>query len=989
MDGIAVRRTAARKIIDNKAVWQRMCVALGAGALVATALVAIPAQAGAARPGGPGPASGPSGADVRIDVDVRRPTTAAARSTVQRRLAQAAAGTDARALRGRLGTQGVLDLDAMTRTPRQVSRLDGYLTGPSRAKASDVALGFVRSHPGVFRLSAADLSGLRQTRDYVDIAGIHHLSWVQTAGGLDLFGNGLKANVARDGRLVSMQGAPVGGLRAPASPAAPRLTGESSAVAAAKRDLRERKISMRKGDVARQVLFQTPGGTRRAWRTITMGADHPAVHVLDAGTGRLLYRASLSADLTAPGSAASGAKRAPATGRVFAYYPGAPSGGTPARVNLTAPGWLPAGSPILFGNNVHTYTDVNDDNSPQFTEEVAPGATTSFEFNQTAFTLTGQPCDVWVCTWDPSLALSWQTNRQQAAVQNFYYDNVFHDHLAAAPIGFTEAAGNFQQVNRTGAGKGGDPVLDEPLDGAATASGLPDFLHANNANMTIPPDGMAPRMQMYLFHRPGTTFPAQDPFIAVNGADDAEIVYHEYTHGLSTRLVVGPDGFSTLDTLQSGALGEAWSDWYAADLLANQGHVRDTAVPGDVTVGAYVAAGANVIRTQPLDCPVGTTSSVCPGSPTAGAGGYTYGDFGTVLPFPEPHADGEIWAETLWDLRAALGSRRTESLVTRAMELSPASPSFLDMRNSILQADLVINGGSHAKTLWRVFARRGMGYFAATLDGNDTKPVENFSIPPAGLPTARLTGTITDERTGAPLSGAAVVFGGHASGFAGDLAAVTDAAGRYEITRLFPGSYPDFAVTSAGYLPLVRTQVIRAGVSDASFGLVRDWAAATGGGAITETNGDEFAFIGCGAAKVIDGSQDSGWSARLPVAGADKHVVIKLPVGVDVSAVQIDPSGACGDDGSASTGDYRLETSVDGATWTPAASGHFTPAGDGQLTSVPLAAGSTSGVRYLRYSMLGSQVADVGASCSPVPTAPGCVFVDTSEVVVLGSPAAG
>ncbi len=61
------------------------------------------------------------------------------------------------------------------------------------------------------------------------------------------------------------------------------------------------------------------------------------------------------------------------------------------------------------------------------------------------------------------------------------------------------------------------------------------------------------------------------------------------------------------------------------------------------------------------------------------------------------HADGEIWGQTLWDLRGVIGSKKAESLVTRAMELSPANPSFLDMRNSILQADLVVNGGKPAE----------------------------------------------------------------------------------------------------------------------------------------------------------------------------------------------------------------------------------------------------------------------------------------------------
>ena len=45
--------------------------------------------------------------------------------------------------------------------------------------------------------------------------------------------------------------------------------------------------------------------------------------------------------------------------------------------------------------------------------------------------------------------------------------------------------------------------------------------------------------------------------------DDAEVVYHEYTHGLTNRLVLYPDGSSGLSTQQSNSMGEGWSDWYA------------------------------------------------------------------------------------------------------------------------------------------------------------------------------------------------------------------------------------------------------------------------------------------------------------------------------------------------------------------------------------------------------------------------------------------
>jgi hypothetical protein len=193
---------------------------------------------------------------------------------------------------------------------------------------------------------------------------------------------------------------------------------------------------------------------------------------------------------------------------------------------------------------------------------------------------------------------------------------------------------------------------------------------------------------------------------------------------------------------------------------------------GDLRIGEYVGAGRDLIRTQPMDCKVGSTSDKCMGTPGAGPGGSTYGDFGKIIGGPEVHADGEIWGETLWDLRVALGQKVTEGLVTRAMELSPSQPSFLDMRNSIIQADTNTRSGKDINKIWRVFANRGMGYFAGSIDGNDKAPVEDFSLPPrANAPKANVSGTVTDGDTHIAVAGALVGFGGHTSGFPTDLAA--------------------------------------------------------------------------------------------------------------------------------------------------------------------------------------------------------------------------
>ncbi len=82
-------------------------------------------------------------------------------------------------------------------------------------------------------------------------------------------------------------------------------------------------------------------------------------------------------------------------------------------------------------------------------------------------------------------------------------------------------------------------------------------------------------MQMYLWHTPGAD-DTQDPWVPSSGANDASILYHEYTHGLSNRLVVDASGNSTLNSIQAGSMGEAWSDFYAMDYLVTNGFEKDS-----------------------------------------------------------------------------------------------------------------------------------------------------------------------------------------------------------------------------------------------------------------------------------------------------------------------------------------------------------------------------------------------------------------------------
>ncbi len=53
------------------------------------------------------------------------------------------------------------------------------------------------------------------------------------------------------------------------------------------------------------------------------------------------------------------------------------------------------------------------------------------------------------------------------------------------------------------------------------------------------------------------------------------------------------------------------------------------------------------------------------------------------------------------------------------------------MRNAILQADELPRLGSrHTTKLWKIFAAdRGMGYFAAAVDGGEIAPAADFHLP--------------------------------------------------------------------------------------------------------------------------------------------------------------------------------------------------------------------------------------------------------------------
>jgi hypothetical protein len=241
--------------------------------------------------------------------------------------------------------------------------------------------------------------------------------------------------------------------------------------------------------------------------------------------------------------------------------------------------------------------------------------------------------------------------------------------------------------------------------------------------------------------------------------------------------------------------------------------------------------------------------------------------------------------------------------------------------------------------------------------------VPAFARPQPGV----LGGYVTDADTGLALGGATLSWEGGAP-------ATTDATGRFLFSGLTPGSTGTLDVAGPAGWEKTTVGGVTLPADDAgsqNVALHRDWAAAAGGA--TATSNDESAgAAGCGSGAAIDNDRSTGWSAAVAAhtAADPAQVTIALPQTIDVSRFVIDPSSACSHDAGAALGAYRILTSADGTTFTPAAEGTLTAAQRATNVAIAPTAGA-SGVRYVRLQAL-------------APQDPAAATVDLRELQVQG-----
>jgi Zn-dependent metalloprotease len=563
--------------------------------------------------------------------------------------------------------------------PKMVVNTAEPLSARQSGNPDSIARDFLADHTTMFGLNRNQILEMKLKNEDKD-EGATFLNYEQRIDGIAVFQGQVQVAINTEGQVISInegQVIPDAGINT--NPRLSEIAGMQRAFLMAGRqapasfDMTQARLE--RGDLA---VYQNPLGENRenilsemrimrvgsravlAWHSyVDVGPNEWYEMLVDANTGEMLYRYNLYAEV-AQGTVFRESGLGQRTLESFV-------GDT---VINTAAGWMGA-STVTTGNNVEAYLDSDANNQPDAvnTADLQNGHALSSVQN---FTFPFTP------GVDP------RTQRAAAVANLFYFNNIMHDF--AYGLGFTESAGNFQTNNFGRGGTGNDSVRAEAQDGSGT----------NNANFGTPPEGQRPRMQMFLFTR-GTTSTADD----FDGDQDGDVVLHEYGHGISNRLVGGPANTSCLGGTQAGAMGEGWSDYWAATFYGNG------------VIGEYVTNNlTRGIRRAAYTVPANTVHD-------------SYADLG-VGGF-EVHSDGEVWAATLWDLRQTLGAAISDRLVLQGMKFTPCSPSFLNARDGILMADQNLNSGANRCAIWAVFARHGMGVSAQ--GNNGTTHVAATDVP--------------------------------------------------------------------------------------------------------------------------------------------------------------------------------------------------------------------------------------------------------------------
>jgi len=592
---------------------------------------------------------------------------------------------------------------------------DKPLTAASRQRPADIGKSFAAQ---AFTLPPEALAGVFLAKEYTDDHnGITHLHYRQRFQNIEVANADFAVHVDRDGQVVSAGGQL---FNAPQSTdltlfeAAAARKAARSAVKAVATDKQRSYFPVETQAAAHQpqgsvryaaatladdvegtpIWYAVNGTLIAAWKmnVVNEAGDNSADVIVEASSGRtmakfptthrqsakgLVYEKGSPQPNPAPGSKLTAAP--PVVDRTSVSFAGDPIA-SPA-------GWVignrTAGNNTVTGENFLGQTYLT---TPRIT--TAPNGDFSF------------PLTIPFATSPVAFGDAVNTNL-------FYLINLAHDKFYK--LGFNEAAGNFQAENYGRGGTGGDAMYAYAHYGsqAPTAASLQNAFFTTRTSA----DGSPSMVAMYV----GTA--DQAPYQFTDGSLDATVVIHEYTHGVSTRLISG-----CYSVFQCAAMAEAWSDYFSLEFTLP----ANAPIDGTYPVAEYMSQvwGSGSFRTRPY-------------STNLAVNNLTFAALGKVIPEPEVHADGEIWAQALWEVRAALikqygdadGRAKANLLVIDGMKLSVPQPSMVDARDAILLADRVDYKGANQALLWTAFAKRGFGALAFTPNPDSEYVVASSEVP--------------------------------------------------------------------------------------------------------------------------------------------------------------------------------------------------------------------------------------------------------------------
>lgn len=260
-----------------------------------------------------------------------------------------------------------------------------------------------------------------------------------------------------------------------------------------------------------------------------------------------------------------------------------------------------------------------------------------------------------------------------------------------------------------------------------------------------------------------------------DGDLDNGVIAHEYGHGISTRLTGGPDGGSLSGDEQGG---EGWSDFIGLYMTLR---TNDLAAPtaGHPNGVLPTRSIGNYVTYQPID---GAGIRPAPYSIDMNLNPFTYKDIGRA-DILAPHGVGSIWCTMMYEMLqefidqygfnddvynaadpvgnnvpvGAGGNNVAMRLIIQGMKLQPNNPTFVQMRDAILDADTLLYNGQHACRIWRAFAKRGLGFVATAGTNGKGDENENFNVPLSCDPNQRLL-RITKTGPGLLTNGSSISY---------------------------------------------------------------------------------------------------------------------------------------------------------------------------------------------------------------------------------------